>query len=231
MLTDVWGLVTISPEVYCVADRIDGQNGSESYYASQNYQMNESRLFWLGYGAINQVIQPSPENSQNKILAATQAKSKNIGKPLASQVPNVRGKIRGNTTIGTSKASANTVTIDDNFVKRENQMIENKNNYRIGNRIYRGDINTASIYSGIVAGAGASVSYDHNEDYYGNRLPNTATVKGQAGVDITMIGVGVSSTWYSCPEEFVDADLMRTNSFKDDPDKAGYSLSIGIGLL
>ena len=231
MLTDVWGLEAISKPVIVTADRIKDQTESERYSALSAYYMNEARLFWSGYGLPNQVIPITSDNSQNSILASTQANSQNIGKPPASQVPNVRGKKRANTTISTPNASGNTITIDDNFVKRENQMIENKKNYKIGNRVYRGDVNSASINSGMVLGIGANGSLDYNEDYYGNALPTTTSVKALAGYDVTFVGAGVSSTWYSCPEEFVDADLMQTNSFKDRADLPGYSLSIGIGVL
>ena len=231
MLTDVWGLEAISKPVIVTADRIKDQTESERYSALSAYYMNEARLFWSGYGLPNQVIPIASDNSQNSILASTQAKSKNIDEPPASQVPKVRGKKRANTTISTPNASGNTITIDDNFVKRENQMIENKKNYKIGNRVYRGDVNTVSINSGMVLGIGANGSLDYNEDYYGNALPTTTTVKALAGYDVTFVGAGVSSTWYSCPEEFVDADLMQTNSFKDRADLPGYSLSIGIGVL
>ena len=231
MLTDVWGLEAISKPVIVTADRIKDQTESERYSALSAYYMNEARLFWSGYGLPNQVIPITSDNSQNSILASTQANSQNIGKPPASQVPNTKGKKRANTTISTPNASGNTITIDDNFVKRENQMIENKKNYKIGNRVYRGDVNTASINSGMVLGIGANGSLDYNEDYYGNALPTTTTVKALAGYDVTFVGAGVSSTWYSCPEEFVDADLMQTNSFKDRADLPGYSLSIGIGVL
>ena len=232
MLTDVWGLESVrTPDVVVEADRIKDQTESERYSALSAYYMNEARLFWSGYGLPNQVIPIASDNSQNSILASTQANSQNIGKPPASQVPNVRGKKRANTTISTPNASGNTITIDDNFVKRENQMIENKKNYKIGNRVYRGDVNTVSINSGMVLGIGANGSLDYNEDYYGNALPTTTTVKALAGYDVTFVGAGVSSTWYSCPEEFVDADLMQTNSFKDRADLPGYSLSIGIGVL
>ena len=231
MLTDVWGLEAISKPVIVTADRIKDQTESERYSALSAYYMNEARLFWSGYGLPNQVIPITSDNSQNSILASTQANSQNIGKPPASQVPNVRGKKRANTTISTPNASGNTITIDDNFVKRENQMIENKKNYKIGNRVYRGDVNTVSINSGMVLGIGANGSLDYNEDYYGNALPTTTTVKALAGYDVTFVGAGVSSTWYSCPEEFVDADLMQTNSFKDRADWPGYTISIGIGLL
>ena len=232
MLTDVWGLESVrTPDVVVEADRIKDQTESERYSALSAYYMNEARLFWSGYGLPNQVIPITSDNSQNSILASTQANSQNIGKPPASQVPNVRGKKRANTTISTPNASGNTITIDDNFVKRENQMIENKKNYKIGNRVYRGDVNTVSINSGMVLGIGANGSLDYNEDYYGNALPTTTSVKALAGYDVTFVGAGVSSTWYSCPEEFVDADLMQTNSFKDRADLPGYSLSIGIGVL
>ena len=232
MLTDVWGLESVrTPDVVVEADRIKDQTESERYSALSAYYMNEARLFWSGYGLPNQVIPIASDNSQNSILASTQANSQNIGKPPASQVPNVRGKKRANTTISTPNASGNTITIDDNFVKRENQMIENKKNYKIGNRVYRGDVNSASINSGMVLGIGANGSLDYNEDYYGNALPTTTSVKALAGYDVTFVGAGVSSTWYSCPEEFVDADLMQTNSFKDRADLPGYSLSIGIGVL
>ena len=231
MLTDVWGLEAISKPVIVTADRIKDQTESERYSALSAYYMNEARLFWSGYGLLNQVIPITSDNSQNSILASSQANSQNIGKPPASQVPNTKGKKRANTTISTPNASGNTITIDDNFVKRENQMIENKKNYKIGNRVYRGDVNSASINSGMVLGIGANASIDKNEDYYGNALPTTYTAKALAGYDVTFIGGGVSSTWYSCPEEFVDADLMQTNSFKDMADWPGYSLSIGIGVL
>ena len=231
MLTDVWGLEAISKPVIVTADRIKDQTESERYSALSAYYMNEARLFWSGYGLPNQVIPITSDNSQNSILASTQANSQNIGKPPASQVPNTKGKKRANTTISTPNASGNTITIDDNFVKRENQMIENKKNYKIGNRVYRGDVNSASINSGMVLGIGANGSLDYNEDYYGNALPTTTSVKALAGYDVTFVGAGVSSTWYSCPEEFVDADLMQTNSFKDRADLPGYSLSIGIGVL
>ena len=235
MLTDVWGLESVrTPDVVVEADRIKDQTESERYSALSAYYMNEARLFWSGYGLPNQVIPIASDNSQNSILASTQANSQNIGKPPASQVPNTKGKKRANTTISTPNASGNTITIDDNFVERENQMIENKKNYKIGNKVYRGDVNTASINSGMVLGIGANGSLDYNEDYYGNALPTTTTVKALAGYDVTFVGAGVSSTWYSCPEEFVDADLMRTNSFSASGKKRdlpGYSLSIGIGVL
>ena len=144
MLTDVWGLESVrTPDVVVEADRIKDQTESERYSALSAYYMNEARLFWSGYGLPNQVIPIASDNSQNSILASTQAKSKNIDEPPASQVPKVRGKKRANTTISTPNASGNTITIDDDFVKRENQMIENKKNYKIGNRVYRGDVNTA----------------------------------------------------------------------------------------
>ena len=232
MLTDVWGLESVrTPDVVVEADRIKDQTESERYSALSAYYMNEARLFWSGYGLPNQVIPIASDNSQNSILASTQAKSKNIDEPPASQVPKVRGKKRANTTISTPNASGNTITIDDDFVKRENQMIENKKNYKIGNRVYRGDVNTVSINSGMVLGTGANASIDKNEDYYGNALPTTYTAKALAGYDVTFIGAGVSSTWYSCPEEFVDADLMRTNSFSRERDWPGLSVSMGIGLL
>ena len=230
MLTDVWGL-----EGEKNGDtRIE--NGKKYSYYDGHWEIvtdevvTEADRYSASTFLFNDITPPAVLK-QHITGNESQAQSQNIGKPPASQVPNVRGKKRANTTISTPNASGNTITIDDNFVKRENQMIENKKNYKIGNRVYRGDVNTVSINSGMVLGIGANGSLDYNEDYYGNALPTTTTVKALAGYDVTFVGAGVSSTWYSCPEEFVDADLMQTNSFKDRADLPGYSLSIGIGVL
>ena len=131
MLTDVWGLEAISKPVIVTADRIKDQTESERYSALSAYYMNEARLFWSGYGLPNQVIPIASDNSQNSILASTQAKSKNIDEPPASQVPKVRGKKRANTTISTPNASGNTITIDDNLLEKERSRKKNYEIYKL----------------------------------------------------------------------------------------------------